>query len=239
MKATRRDFTLSLSAMATIVPWLSLAHAAAAADDDDDTGLPNTFISPCGKPFRAAAGAPYPVIDWFRQADTDGDGKLDRAEFVADAAAFFKVLDLNGDGVLSHYEVAVYEQRIAPEILGAGLQVGAAGRGGARLWLAQVDQPSSIDPGGDQPQAAPHPPRDFDESGQGAAPYSLFPEPEPIMAADLDLNGFITKINFLKLADMHFTTLDGDGIGYLTLAKLPKTPIQRLIDKSRPKRKRS
>jgi len=238
MKATRRDFSLLLLGATTIAPWRTLARGAPATDDDD-TGLPNTFISPCGKPFRAAAGAAYPVVDWFRQADTDGDGKLTRAEFVADAAAFFKVLDLNGDGMLNHYEVAVYEQRIAPEILGAGLPVGAAERRGARLWLAQIDQPSSIDPNGDQPQAAPHAPRDLDESGQGAAPYSLFPEPEPIMAADLDLNGFITKANFQKLADMHFTTLDPDGIGYLTLATLPKTPIQRLIEKSRPKRKRS
>ncbi len=238
MTATRRELSLLLLGATTIVPWRALARAAP-SPDDDDTGLPNTFISPCGKPFRAAVGAPYPVVDWFRQADGNGDGKLDRAEFVADAAAFFKVLDLNGDGVLNHYEVAVYERRIAPEILGAGLALGAPGRGGAHLWLAQIDQPGSIDPGGDQPQAAPHAPGDLDESGQGAAPYSLFPEPEPIMAADMDLNGFIRKANFLKLADMHFTTLDPDGIGYLTLARLPKTPIQKLIEKSRPRRGRS
>ena len=238
MKPTRRSFSCSLFALGAIVPLWTVAHGAPAADEDD-TGLPNTFISPCGKPFRAAAGAPYPVVDWFKAADKNGDGKLDRAEFVADAAAFFDLLDLNGDGVLNHYEVAVYEQRIAPEILGAGLPAGAARRSSARVWLAQFDQPSPIDPGGDQPQAAPRAPRDFDESGQGAAPYSLFEEPEPIMAADMDLNGFIRKANFLKLADTHFTTLDRDGDGYLSLAKLPPTPIQRLIEKSRPKRKKS
>ena len=237
-KATRRSFSVSLLALAAIVPLWTVARAAS-APADDDTGLPNTFISPCGKPFRAAAGAPYPVVDWFKAADKNGDGKLDRAEFVADAAAFFTVLDLNGDGVLSHYEVAVYEQRIAPEILGAGLSVGAAGRRGGRLWLAQFDQPEPIDPAGDLQQAAPRAPRDFDESGKGAAPYSLFEEPEPIMAADMDLNGFIRKANFLKLADMHFTTLDRDADGYLTLAKLPQTPIQKLLEKSRPKRKKS
>ena len=238
MKATRRDFSLLLLGATAIVPWRALARAVIAADDDD-TGLPNTFISPCGKPFRAAAGAAYPVADWFRQADKDGDGKLDRDEFVADAAAFFKVLDLNGDGILNHYEVAVYEQRIAPEILGAGLPVGAMGPRGARLWLAQIDKPSPIDPGGEQPPAAQRNSGDLDESGQGAAPYSLLAEPEPIMAADMDLNGFIRRANFLKLADMHFTTLDPDGVGYLTLAKLPKTPIQRLIEKTRPRHRRS
>lgn len=238
MDIDRRSLALGVLALGFVAPVATLAHAAP-ADDDDDTGLPNTFISPCGKPFRAAVGAPYPVAEWFKEADRNGDGKLDRDEFVADAAAFFKVLDLNGDGVLSHYEVAVYERRIAPEILGAGLPAGAASGRGARLWLAQIDQPGSIDPGGDQPQAAPHAPSELDESGQGAAPYSLFPEPEPVMAADMDLNGFIRKANFLKLADMHFTTLDPDGIGFLTLAKLPKTPIQKLLEKTRPRHGRT
>ena len=237
MNVTRRTTSLLLLASAVITPFTP--RTANAAADDDEGGLPNTFISPCGKPFRAASGAPYPVADWFRQADKNGDGRLDRAEFVADAAAFFAVLDLNGDGVLSHYEVAVYEQRIAPEILGVAPRVGAAERGGGRLWLVQFDRPSPIDPGGDQGPPAPHAPRDFDESGQGAAPYSLLEEPEPIMAANSDLNGFIRKANFLKLADTHFTTLDRDEEGYLTLAKLPPTPIQKLLEKSRPRRKKS
>jgi hypothetical protein len=238
MNVTRRKTSWLLLASAAIAPFAPRA-AKAAAEDDDETGLPNTFISPCGKPFRAASSAPYPVAEWFRQADKNGDGRLDRAEFVADAAAFFAVLDLNGDGVLSHYEVAVYEQRIAPEILSAAPKVGAAERPGGRLWLAQFDQPTPIDPGGDQGPPAPQAPRDLDESGQGAAPYSLLEEPEPIMAADSDLNGYIRKANFLKLADTHFTTLDRDEEGYLTLAKLPPTPIQRLLDKTRPRRKKS
>ncbi|MGI9170820.1 MAG: hypothetical protein ACR2FH_11725 [Caulobacteraceae bacterium] len=236
MKSTRRGLSLSLLALAAILPPWAGAHA---ATDEDDAGLPNTFISPCGKPFRAAADAPYPVADWFKQADTNCDGKLDRAEFVADAAAFFKALDLNGDGVLSHLEVAVYERRVAPEILGPGLALDAAGAGVARFWLAQVDRPGSIDPGGDQPQLPPSAPRDLDESGQGASPYGLFEEPEPIMAADLDLNGFIKRANFLKLADMHFTTLDSDSSGYLTLAKLPKTRIQKALEKTRPRHRKS
>jgi hypothetical protein len=225
--------------MAAAAPFVAVSHAAAAAEDDD-TGLPNVFISPCGKPFRAPTGAPYPVVNWFKEADKNGDGRLDRDEFVADAAAFFTVLDFKKTGILSPLEIAFYEQRIAPEILGAGLPVGAADRSGeARLWLAQIDQPGSIDPSGKDLQPTPPRPKDFDESNQGAAPYSLFEEPEPIMAADMDLNGFIRKANFLKVADMHFTTLDRDEAGYLTLAKLPKTPIQKLLERTRPKRKRS
>ena len=31
--------------------------------------LPNVFISPAGEPFRAPAGAPYPVAAWFVRAN--------------------------------------------------------------------------------------------------------------------------------------------------------------------------
>ena len=130
--------------------------ALAARETDEGEAIPNVFISPCGKPFRARIGAPYPVADWFKQADTDHDGKLERAEFVADAAAFFKYLDLNGDGVISPTEVAIYEHRIAPEVLGQRVRVTwgarpAFERDGAKLWLAQIDRPGEIDPGGGVP----------------------------------------------------------------------------------------
>ncbi len=231
----RRWLGCSLIAASTLLAAHAGAAASASASEDDS--LPNVFISPCGQPFRARTGAPYPVADWFKGADKNGDGRLDRAEFVADAEAFFKVLDRNGDGVLNHYEVAVYEQRVAPEILGIRVLVGTA-NGAANLWLAQYNQPGPIDPAGDQP-AAPVAPKGLDESGQGASPFGLFEEPEPVMTANFDLNGMIRKANFLKVAGMHFEALDTGGAGYLTLAKLPKTPIQKLIDKNRPKRSKS
>ncbi len=112
------------------------------------------------------------------------------------------------------------------------------GQNPARLWLAQLDRPGPIDPGGDQPEPE-ETPHGLDESGQGAAPYTLLGEPEPVLAADLDLNGVISKANFLKLAGMHFATLDVADQGFLTLAKLPRTQVQVLLEKSRPRRKRS
>jgi hypothetical protein len=185
-----------MSAFATQV------RAAAADDDDDEFAIPNTFISPCGQPFRAPPNAPYPVVDWFKAADKNADGKLDHAEII-------------GGRVRTSWNQA-------------------------RLWLAQLDRPGPIDPGGDQPsddedQKAPP----LDESLQGAAPYGLLGEPEPVQAADLDLSGVITRQNFLKLAGMHFQTLDTAGRGYLTLATLPKTQVQKLLEKSRPKKRRS
>jgi hypothetical protein len=116
-----------------------------------------------------------------------------------------------------------------------------------RLWLAQYPGQSplaganqSIDPAGDHPdETAPPHPKALDESGTGASPYSFFQEPEPIMTADFNVNGLILRDNFLKVADMHFTDLDETSKGYLTLAGLPKTTVEKLLEKSRKISRRS
>jgi hypothetical protein len=241
-----RRHALSLLLAGASAPGL-LAAAPSYAQDDDIGGLLNVFISPAGKPFRAPRGAPYPVVDWFKEADRDGDGKIDHAEFIADAAAFFTVLDINKVGVLGPYEIAVYERHVAPEILGyqykASARLDSLGLFGGGLWAAQYGGiggmggaggggvPTTIDPAG--PSEEPSTPKilhDLDETQQGASPFSLFDEPEPVTAADFDFNGKIKKANFLKLADMHFTSLDTEGAGYLTLAKLPKTEVQKRLE---------
>jgi hypothetical protein len=225
MIASRRQFALTLAASAS---GLLLRAAPAAAQDDD--GLPNVFFSPPGQPFRRPPGAPYPVVDWFKQADKNGDGKLDHAEFMADADAFFTVLDLNGDGVLDGYEVQVYERRVAPEILGfrvpatAALAPRRAPLWGATLWRAQ-------EPSGDRQPHDPVVPKGLDDSNEGAAPFNFFAAPEPITAADSEFRGRIVKANYLKLAERHFRELDTSGQGFLSLGALPKTKAQIAIEK--------
>ncbi len=232
MISTRRQFAWTLTAATGALGLFTAARAIA----EDGDGPPNVFISPCGKPFRAPMSAPYPVVDWFKQADKNGDGKLDHAEFMADTEAFFKALDLNGDGVLDSYEVAIYEHRVAPEILGYRVDVGAltppwAPYDRARLWLAQGQDMPGPGGGADDHEPTDHPQKQtLDESGQGASPYGFFNAPEPVTAADFDFRGLVAKANFLKLADRHFTILDKDGVGFLTLAKLPKTLVQQELE---------
>jgi hypothetical protein len=74
------------------------------------------FIAPSGEPFRAIAGAPYPVAAWFAQADANHDGRIDLGEFNADFMRFFDRLDTNHDGMLSSAEIKAYETNIAPEV---------------------------------------------------------------------------------------------------------------------------
>ena len=195
-------------------------------DHDPGHGAPpkpaaTLFISPAGQPFRAAPGDPYPVVQWFAQADKDKDGKIDRAEFRADAEAFFRVLDENHDGVIDGFEVSDYEQKVAPEISGAyGAASGFSSGGGHRRRGGSGDRSG----GGRGPSA------DSDAVLQGAAVYGLLNEPEPVSAADLNLDSRITLAEFLLMADRRFDLLDTKHQGYLTLADLPKTPAQRMAE---------
>jgi hypothetical protein len=203
-------------------------------------GGPSLFVSPAGEPFRSGPGEPYPVALWFRGADANGDGKLTRDEFVADAARFFEILDRNHDGVIDGQEKA-YETEVVPEITadragpgsapdrtsgfiqnpgGGGGGGGSGGGGGGRRGrrggggMGPSGQQPGGGPGGGMPQA------------QGAAPYDLLAEREPVASADLDLNTRITLKNFTTKAAQRFATLDEDGKGYLLLQELPKTQTQ-------------
>jgi hypothetical protein len=97
---------------------LALAGAAAAAPAPAPTPPPppRIFLSPSGEPFRTGPSTPDPLRAWFDKADAKHQGYIDREEFRADAARFFKVLDENGDGVVDGFEAADYEHKIAPEL---------------------------------------------------------------------------------------------------------------------------
>jgi hypothetical protein len=220
MQSGRSSGAATMALLAALVP---LQLAAQPAATPVAMPGPSLFISPSGQPFRAAAGQPYPVVRWFAQVDKRGDGRIDRAEFRADAEAFFRVLDTNHDGVIDPFEMQAYENQIVPEILGA-FRVPGEGAAGA----VQYERP----PGGQAERRGlfgrRKSPPDAGEASvaEGAAPFELIPDPEPLAAADLAMDGHITLAEFLKVADRRFDRLDKKGLGYLTLADLPKTFAQ-------------
>jgi len=201
---------------------------------------PGLFISPAGQPFRAGPGDPYPVAAWFAAADTDHDGRLTRSEFREDAARFFRRIDLNGDGVIDGVEAAAYEHDMVPEILGgggggeaqapsrSGSWGGQGGQGGRRHGGMGGGMGGRMGGGGGSGSQAPR------AMLQGAAPYTLNRQSEPVTAADADFDGKITLAEFLAAADRHFAALDAAGAGYLTVEGLPRTVAQERMRRRRP-----
>ena len=183
------------------------------------------FISPAGEPFRAAPDAPYPVAAWFAGADANHDGALTRDEFVADALRFFAVVDADKDGVIDGFEVSLYEQRIAPEIIGG--QAPSIRRGPMGQGPGGGDGPPGGGRGGGGPPGGGKGRGGMGGNAlQGASLYGLIAEPQPVMGADADFNRRITKDEATKAAITRFKLLDTDKDGLLRLETLPKTPAQ-------------
>jgi hypothetical protein len=227
---TLRRLVLALAASAALSACASEDGPGRGRNGEVLRNLPNLFISPSGQPFRAKRGEPYPVAAWFAAANAKHDGRLTREEFRADAAAFFKVLDANHDGVIDGFEVQRYEREIAPEInpeienlhFGEGMDLSLGRRDSdGEPRRPEIGKGATIS---DKTEAG-------DRRPEGAGLFGLLNEPEPVAAADVNFDSRITLTEFLAAADRRFDALDRKGLGYLTLDALPKTPVQAALER--------
>ena len=196
--------------------------------------LLQVFISPAGEPFHAESGQPYPVGQWFSRADADHDGRLTRAEFMADSLAFFDRLDLDRDKVVDGFENADYERNIAPEIRGIMPRADRVADGPPPLALPpnRTDRVTGL-PGLPEPRDRPGPAR-----REGAAQYALINEPQPVRGADADLDQRVSRAEAEVAARRRFAFLDPDGDGAVLLADLPATPAQTALERPPETRRR-
>lgn len=172
------------------------------------------FISPMGEPIRAGRDGGDPQDTWFEQADINHDGALSRAEFSADAARFFKVLDRGHDGEIDPDDIDYYERFLCPEVRVAG----GGGRGPSDQGMR------SNGAGGFSFRSGGTPPR---EGRQRAARFSYLDYPQPVVVADRNFNRGVDAQEFARAADDRFAILDKNGDGRITHNELPALGVDR------------
>ena len=172
-------------------------------------GTRPVFLSPMGEPFRAEPGQPYPSAVWFAQAEKDHAGFVTRAEFLADALRFFDRIDLDHDGKLTPDEVSAYESNVAPE---------------TSIYSTRSDDYSERSRRRRDPGAMAE---SEDYGGpMGAGRFAWLNVPEPVVAADQDVDRIVTRDEFATAAAGVFARLDVSHQGRLRLQDLPRTPQQ-------------
>jgi Ca2+-binding EF-hand superfamily protein len=176
------------------------------------------FLSPSGEPFRPTPSAPDPLKTWFDQVDVKRQGYIDRGEFRADAARFFKKLDENGDGVIDGFEVADYENKIVPELANEAVE---------RMLAAAAEHPSKRRGGEEshhgERRTEPSPSSAGDHNRQARQQggiQQLIGEPEPVSGADFNFDSHITLAEWMTATDQRFEILDQAKTGKLTLDEL-------------------
>jgi hypothetical protein len=173
-----------------------------------------------GQPFRAS-GDQTGMQKWFAEADTDHDGKISVAEFVADADAFLPRVDRNGDGVITSVESDALWREQAPEVIsndvsydapldsntpvGAGEHHTSHPSSGGASWGGVVSAEGGRTHG---PGGGPRP--------IGAQAFGLLGDPEPIMSCDTNFDRRIEKTEFEQCAARRFVLLDANHDGFFT-----------------------
>jgi Ca2+-binding EF-hand superfamily protein len=220
-----------------LFPALMLSFAAAQADVPPPVtaskpvvvtgrgGVP--FISPMGEPIRARTPNEDTLARWFGQVDLNHDGALTPAELQADAERYFGILDANHDGQIDPDELVHYEWTVAPEI-----QVNS------RLRKARAPGESARSDDDQSGKGRDNQPN-LDQGLQGAARYGLLNLPEPVAAADADLNRAISLEEFKQAALDRFRLLDTARAGRLSLAQLETIRAAALAERDRGTRRKN
>lgn len=201
-------------------------------DGRAEHGRGQLFISPMGEPFRASQHPGAAQALWFAGADADGDGRITEAEFQRDAMRFFAVLDRGKDGEIDPDDVAYYENVLVPEIRvasgargpSAGIR-GPGGRGGRGGGRGQGGGGGGGGGGGQGLRVGSDTGKKTDAAVHerlGAARFGFFDLPEPVIAADRNLNRGVDRGEFAMAAATRFAALDRNHDGALTRGELPK-----------------
>ncbi|HEU5047622.1 MAG TPA: hypothetical protein VFT64_07255 [Rickettsiales bacterium] len=165
---------------------------AACSDDEPHKHVIKVLYSPNGEPLNGGSLGNPPCeqafSNWLAQADTNHDGVLDREEFLADAKAQFKRMDIDHNGYLVSEELDRYR---AP--YWRSLQL--AEQRAERRESKRSRKPSIRH-----------------DSESGSESMLLI---DPVMSADTNLDFKVTQDEFLTQVQKNFDELDRDHNGRL------------------------
>ncbi len=152
-----------------------------------------------------AADCPVLLGAWLTASDGDRDGALSLAEAFADADSLLAEIDASHDGYLTAIEIEAWRERIAPDAY-------------ADRKLRQQSGSGEDDtaPGGKKRGGSP-------EDGHSAArrlDSGFRAQPDPIMAADTNLDFRVDRAELEARVKSRFDTLDTDHDGRLSADEL-------------------
>lgn len=134
---------------------------------------------------------------WVKSADGNGDGLLDLAEAQADSARFFARIDTNGDHILTPIELSGYRDSTAPTAY-------------ADRAIRDTHFVSNDDDGSKAKR----------ETRSTASSFTFRAEPDPVMAADGNLDFHVTPDELAAKVAERFIRLDANRDGRLDAAEL-------------------
>lgn len=200
-----------------VIAFSMLLAGAAHAQDTPPAQGDLLFISPMGEPFFGTREAP-PEVAWFNGVDVNHDGKITLSEMTDDAARFFKTLDTDNNGEIGQAEIEHYETVIVPQVAD---RLSSSGIG----YDPTLNGPDSLSDGPDTPHSY--------SAHQGAALFSYFDTPEPVIAADTNFNRGVSWNEFAAAAARRFRMLDANNDAVLQEAELPEPPRAKVKKKRR------
>lgn len=234
-----------------LVPLALLATLAACSGNrHDPSSRPQIVISPNAEPLALGdeKSCKAEMVGWFARVDTNHDGAIDKAEFMADARRWFGEMDEDKNGYVTAGELANVRQRKVPlpppqqrrsdsdsdgsvsdrrmpptrsrfdplsDRFGDRLNAGEGQMGGGQMGggSARRDRPPSSD--------MPDRPKSGLRNGVAG-------EPDPVMAADTNLDFKVTALEWDTYVASNFEELDRNHDGRLSpdeVAASCETPL--------------
>ena len=164
------------------------------------------LYSPNGEPLNGGSlGAPScsdAMTHWFDRVDTNHDGVISHDEFMADAQAQFRRMDIDGNGYLVSEELGRFRRAYLQPVT-TGPQVNAEPPPTSASTDASSASHAKHKRGAGQGE---------DHTSNPAAANDI----DPVMAADSNLDFKVTPEEFTAHAEKTFLALDGNADGILS-----------------------